>query len=164
MRRAALAALIIILPLSLGLRALRPDVRLIDSRRLVGDAMARLASDGWSARLSRNHVVGWLISGSRDDCRIMVHFPAPFGEGDEKFRALAKSVGQVTYHHGRSVSREFPRLVPVLAWHVQRYAQGFGVAVPTAPLIAVARSPSCGHRAPDLSGLRQFLQARQPAD
>ena len=164
MRRAALAALIIILPLSLGLRAVRPDNRLIDSQRLVGDALARLASDGWSARLSRNHVVGLLISGSRNDCRIMIHFPTPFGEADEKFRAIAKSVGPVNYYHGRTVSREFPRVVPVLSWHIQRYAQGFGVAVPTVPLIAVAKSPSCDDQAPDLSGLRQVLQVRQPAN
>jgi hypothetical protein len=164
MHRAALAALVVLLPLTLGLRSIRTEERVIDSRRLSASAMAQLAREGWSVRLSEHRLIGWMILGSRGDCRTLVHFPLPSGESDEKFRSLAKSVGPVTYQYRGRTSREFPRPVPLLAWHVQRYARSFGIPISTAPLIAVAQSPSCGEQPPDFAELRQRLQAEHPGN
>lgn len=164
MRRAALTALIAILPLTLGLRSIRPEERMIDRQRLTETAIARLVEEGWSVRSSEHRLIGWLILGSRRGCRIFIHFPAPSGESDEKFRHLAKSVGPVTYRYRGRSSDEFPRLFPMLSWHVQRYAWSFGIPISTAPVIAVARSPSCGEQPPDFSDLRQLLRVQHPAN
>jgi hypothetical protein len=162
MRRAALPALLIVLPVTLGLRSIQPEARFMDSRRLTGDAVASLMRQGWSVRSSEHHLVGWLILGVQRDCRILVHFPAPSGESTEKFRNLAKSVGPVTYQYRGSISRQFPRLVPVLSWHLQRYAWSLGIAIETAPLIAISKSPSCDKQSPDFGGLSQHLQVDHP--
>lgn len=158
MVRPALGALLIILPLTLGLRSVEHGERITNNERLAADAASILTSDGWSARSREHHLIGWLIEGTRGDCRILVHFTPPEGASDDKFRRLAQPIGPVTYQYRGRMSREFPRLVPMLAGHVQRYAWSFGLAIPTAPLIATARSPSCGTQTPDFTGLRQHLQ------
>jgi len=158
MARPALAALLVILPLTLGLRSVEHGERITDSTRLTADAASILASDGWSVRPFEHHLIGWLIEGARGDCRILVHFTPPEGASDAKFRRLALPIGPVTYQYRGRTSREFPRFVPMLAGHVQRYAWSFGLAIPTAPLIATAQSSSCGTQAPEFTGLRQHLQ------
>lgn len=162
MRRAAAAALLIILPLTLGLRSTRPIApaeQFIDDEKLARDASASLAEEGWSVRLWRHHLLGPIISGSRRGCRILVNFPAPSAEDVEKFRIVAAPVGPVTYHYRNQATPELPRILPVLSWHLQRYAWGFGIALPTTPLIAVAQSRTCGSAVtPDFSELRQRLK------
>lgn len=159
MRRAALGALLLILPLTLGLRSVDQSERRIDTGRLAADAASSLSSDGWSARPQRHHLIGPLIEGARGECRILVHFIPPEGVSDDKFQRIARPIGPVTYHYRGQVSRDFPRLVPMLQAHGQRYARSFGVNIPTAPPVAIARSPSCGEQAPDFTGLRQYLEA-----
>lgn len=156
--RAALGVLIVILPLTLGLRSVEHGERMIDTGRLAADEASSLTANGWSVRPLKHHLIGWLIQGERSGCRILVYAPPPEGETDEKFRTLAKSIGPVTYQYRGRTTRYFPRFVPVLLGNLQRYAWSFGVAVPTPALIATARSPSCGAQAPDFAGLRQHLE------
>ncbi len=158
MSRAALGALLIIMPLTLGLRSVEHGERTTNSDRLTADAASSMTRQGWSVRPLKHNLIGWLLEGVRGDCRILVHFAQPEGVSDEKFRRLVQPVGPVTYQYREGLSREFPRFVPLLAEHVQRYAWSFGLAVPTAPLIATARSPSCGKEMPDFAGLRQHLK------
>ena len=162
MVRPALGALLLILPLTLGLRSVEHGERIADKYRLAADAASSLTRDGWQVRPVEHHLVGWLIEGARGDCRILVNLMPPEGASDEKFRRLAQPIGAVTYQYRGRTGGEFPRFVPMLAGHVQRYAWSFGLAIPTAPLIATARSPSCGTQAPDLTGLRQHLQVAVP--
>lgn len=163
MVRPALSALLLILPVTLGLRSIEHGQRVTDSRRLTADAASILVREGWTVRPVEHHLIGWLIEGARGDCRMLVHFPPPEGVSDGKFRRLAQSVGPVTYSYRGRTSRAFPRFVPMAAEHVQRYAWSFGLAIPTAPLIAVARTPSCGTQAPNLAALREHLQVAYPA-
>ena len=163
MPKPALWALLVILPLTLGLRSVGHGERITNNKRLAADAASSLVKDGWSVRPLKHHLIGWLIEGARGDCRILIHFPPPEGVSDDKFRRLAEPVGPVTYQYRGRTSREFPRLVPMLAGHVQRYAWSFGLAIPTAPLVATARSPSCSIPVPDFTGLRQHLQIAYPA-
>lgn len=160
MLRAALGALAIIMPLTLGLRSVEHGERVIDSRRLTADAASSLAASGWSVRPTKHHLLGWLIQGERGGCRILVHASPPGGETDDKFRRLARSIGPVTYQYRGRTTQGFPRFVPVLLGHLQRYAWSFGIAVPTPALIATARSQSCNAQGPDFAGLRQHLQAK----
>lgn len=162
MPRPALGALLILLPVTLGLRFLAPGERIPDTGRLSVDAAAMLASQDWSVRQRKHHLVGPLIEGARGDCRILVHFAPPEGASDNKFRILAKAVGPVSYHYRGGISHALPRLVPMLDGHLQRYAWSVGLAIPTAPLIAIARSPSCGVTSPDFTALRQHLQHAFP--
>lgn len=164
MARPALWALLFILPLTLGLRSVEHGERITDSKRLAADAVLSLTEDGWSVRPLEHHLIGWLIEGARGDCRILVHFAPPEGVSDEKFRRLAQPVGSVTYQYRGRTSRDFPRFVPTLAGHFQRYVWSFHLAIPTAPLIAIGRSPSCGAQAPDFTGLRQHLQVAHRAN
>lgn len=164
MARPALWALLIIVPLTLGLRSAQHGERLIDSDRLTAEAASNLAGQRWSVRRREHHLVGSLIEGARGECRILVHFASPEGVTDEKFRRLAQPVGPVTYQYRGRPSLDFPRLLPLLAAHVQRYAWSFGLAVPTAPLVSTARSPSCGGQTPDFTGLRQHLRVAHRAD
>lgn len=162
MTKPALVALIVVLPLTLGLRSAHNGERLIDSDRLTGDAGGLMRNTGWTVRPVEHHLLGRLVEGIRGDCRILVHFASPEGLTDDKFRAVARRVGPVSYSYRGQSSRQFPRTAPLLAWHVQRYAWSFGLAIPTAPLIATARSPTCGLMAPDFTGLGQHLQAARP--
>ena len=164
MVRPALWALLVILPLTLGLRSVEHGERVTNEERLTADAASIMISDGWSARPKKHHLIGWLIAGARGDCRILVHFTPPEGASDDKFRILARSVGPVTFQYRGRMSRDLPRFVPMLAGHIQRYAWSFGLTIPTAPLIATARSPSCGTQAPDLTELRQHLQVPYKAN
>lgn len=164
MPRPALGALLVILPLTLGLRSVEHGERITNSERLTADAASSLTRDGWLVHPLKHHLVGWLIEGARGDCRILVHFMPPEGVSDAKFRRLAQPIGPVTYQYRGRTGREFPRFVPTLAGHVQRYAWSLGLAIPTAPLIAIAQSPSCGTQVPDFTGLRQHLQVAFPAN
>lgn len=159
MLRPTLLALVAIVPLTFGLRTVGHGERHPDHKRLTTDAVQVLAADGWSVRPIETQAVGQLISATKSDCRILVNFPSHEGQSDEKFRYLARGIGPVSYHYRGTVSSQLPRFAPLLAKHAQRYAWSFGVAIPTAPPITLARSPSCGGRTPDFSAIRQHLQA-----
>lgn len=158
MSRPALGLLVVILPLTLGLRSAGHGERIVDSRRLAIDAASKLKSGGWTVRSREHHLIGWLIEGARKDCRILVHFASPEGSTYEKFRQISEPIGPVTYQYRGDVSAEFPRITPMLAGHAQRYAWSFGLAVPTSPVLAVARSTPCTREFPILSGLEQRLE------
>ena len=159
MVRSALGPLLIILPLTLGLRSAETSERTIDTRRLALEATHAVKEHGWSVRPTEHHLIGWLVEGKRRDCRILVHFPPAEGSTDEMFKRLAKPVGPVTYQYRGQTSGQFPRFAPMLARHVQRYLGSFGVELPTPPVIAVAQSPSCAPQLGIFIGLRQHLHA-----
>ncbi len=135
-----------------------------DLDRLAADASVILAADDWSVEPPQNHLVGRMVKGSRGSCRILVQFPPPDGQGDKWLRILARPIGPLTYHYGGVTSSQPPRLAPLLSRHAQRYAGSFGLEAATTPLIATALSPACDSQAPDLTGLRQHLQAVRDPD
>ena len=163
MPRPVLLALLAMVPVSLGLRSTHDGERLPDLDRLSADASAILGADGWSVEPPQQHLVGPMVNGSRGSCRILVQFPPPDGQGDKWLRILARPIGPLTYHYRGVTSSEPPRLAPLLSRHAQRYAGSFGLEVATRPLIATAVSPACDSRAPDLTTLRQHLQAARGA-
>ena len=156
-RRAALGLLAALLPLTLGLRAANAGERMIDVDRLSADTIRLAGSQGWTARPFRHHFLGPLVEARRGSCRILIHFAPPEGPTEGKFASLASSFGPVEYHYRGATTATLPRHGPLLAWHAQRYAWSFGLAVPTAPLVALARSRECGAMAPDLTPLAQHL-------
>jgi hypothetical protein len=162
-KRAALILLLAVLPLTLGLRAANRGESLIDEDRLAADSMRLLASQGWETRPIRHHVLGPLVEARQGDCRILMHFASPSGASIEKFKALARAYGPVSYRNGEKISSAMPRGAALLAWHGQRYARGFGVEIPTQPVIAEARAPACGEARIDLSPLRQRLKSASPS-
>ena len=155
MPRASLWVLLLIVPLTLGLRSVEGKERMINGNQLVTDTASSLSEDGWSVRQLKHHLLGRLMEATRGDCRILVHFASPDGVSDEKYRQFASGVGPVNYQFRGRTTRNFPRAVPLLAAHAQRYAWSFGLRIPTSPLMAIARSPSCGRQVPNLSGIRQ---------
>ena len=159
MVRPTLLALVAIVPLTFGLRFAGHGERHPDHARLTADAVLALVDDGWSVQPREMHSIGQLIRATRGDCRILVNFPSHEGQSDEKFRFLARDTGPISYHYRGAASSELPRLAPMVAKHAQRYAWSFGLAIPTAPPIAVARSASCGSQAPEFTEIRQHLQA-----
>lgn len=159
MLRPTLLALVAIVPLTFGLRTAGNGERHPDYARLTADAAQALAADGWSVQPIASQAVGQLISASKGGCRILVNFPSHEGQSDEKFRYLARGIGPVSYQYRGTVSSQLPRFAPLLAKHAQRYAWSFGVTIPTAPPITLARSPACGGQTPDFSAIRQHLQA-----
>ena len=127
---------------------------------MTADAASSLTRNGWVVRPRKHPLIGWLVEGARGTCRILVHVMPPEGNSDDKFRSIAEPVGPVTYQVGGQIHHDFPRLVPMLHGHAQRYAWSFGVAIPTAPPVATARSRSCGTLVPDFTALRQHLKSR----
>lgn len=154
--RAALPLLAAILPLTLGLRAASPDARAIDQDRLWTDSAAAMQAQGWTVRAIRRPVLGAFIEGKRGGCRVLLHFASPDGATAERFAILARPYGPVVFIRGAEISTALPQKAALIGWHVQRYSAGFGMALPTPPVIAAARPAGCA--LPDLSEIRQQLR------
>lgn len=163
MNRPAFAALAMILPVTLGLRSIEHVELTTDSQRVASDAASMLAANGWSVQRQNSHLVGWMIEAQQGHCRMLIHPTPPGGATVDMFRRLAHPIGQVTFHYRGVTSDHFPRFVPMLAEHAQKYAWSFGVAIPTEPVIASAQSPSCSAPSPHFNGLRQHLKAAKVA-
>ena len=157
MPKPVLALLVIILPLTRGLRSLERGERIPDYGRLASEGATSLTNQGWSARPVKQHLIGWVIVGTRRDCRVLIHFMPPEGVSKDEFIFLSRPFGPVSYEYGDRTSNDFPRFIPMLADHFQRYAWSFGISYPTAPLIGIARSRACPSNEPSLGQLREHL-------
>ena len=156
--RAALPLLAAILPLTLGLRAANQGGRFIDQDRLRADSATAMQAEGWTVREIRRPVFGALLEGRRGDCRILLHFASPEGATAQRFANLSRPYGPIVYHRGKDSSAALPQKAGLMGWHLQRYAAAFGIAVPTAPVIAIASPAQCAETTPDLSNVRQHLR------
>ena len=156
--RAALPLLAAILPLTLGLRAVQDGSRFIDRDQLTADSAAAMRAQGWTVRKISRPVFGTFLEGQHGNCRMLLHFASPEGATAQRFANLSQPYGPVVYHRGTQSSPVLPQKAALIGWHVQRYADAFGIAVPTPPVIAIASPSRCAETIPDLSSVRQQLR------
>lgn len=113
-----------------------------DEAPFVKSAMALLREEGFTVRPERRPR-GMVVYGRKGDCTMMVRDYSPYGTLANIYASAGQAIGPLHYVYRGAIYERAPKLVPMMEFYLHRELARVGLAVPRAPILAVAAKPNC---------------------
>ncbi|TMJ20345.1 MAG: hypothetical protein E6G92_11535 [Alphaproteobacteria bacterium] len=113
-----------------------------DAARLARDMAAALTARGFRTAVVAHHLFDHVVA-RRGSCTLVATNALTQGYLRERFTEETAAIGPTYYHYRGATGPSFPRFIPVVSERLQNWANRVGIAVPRAPVIAIAASPAC---------------------
>jgi hypothetical protein len=124
-----------------------------DGARLARDMAAALGAQGFRTALVPHHLFDF-VRAQKGACTLIAANAPAGGYLRDRFGEETAAIGPPLYQYRGSTGTAFPRVVPVIAEHLQTWAYRVGIVAPRTPVIAIAAAPACRSEAIDWSALR----------